>query len=138
MNPRAIIVIASLFIGGTMIAYYLQPSQSEPGYGEPMVSVSLPRFSLLEKTGEELYNASCAACHGVDVRGQEGIAPSLIDAIYQPKFHADGAFYIAVQNGVRAHHYGFGSMPPIEGVDSEDVAAIIAYIRAIQRENGIE
>jgi len=138
MNPKAIAIVAVLVVAGVVVSFNLQPSLSQPGDGEPMVAVNLPQFSALEKAGEALYNASCAACHGVDVRGQEGIAPSLIDAIYQPKFHADGAFYIAVQSGVRAHHYGFGSMPAIDGVENEDVTTIIAYIRAIQRANGIE
>ncbi len=138
MNPKAIAIIAVLVAGGAIVSYNLQPSISQPGDGKPMVALDLPQFSALEKAGEELYNLSCAACHGVDVRGKEGIAPSFVNTIYQPKFHADGAFYIAVQSGVRAHHYGFGSMPAIEGVEREDVATIIAYIRAIQRENGIE
>lgn len=138
MNIKALAIIGVLVITGSVIAYSLAPSQSQPGEGAAMVSVDIPELSELEKAGETFYNASCAACHGVNVTGQDGIAPSFIDPIYQPNFHSDGAFYVAVQSGVRAHHWTFGSMPVIEGVSRDDVAAIVAYVRAVQRENGIE
>jgi len=39
--------------------------------------------------------------------------------------------------GVRGHHWPFGDMPPVEGVTRGDVTMIIAYIRELQRANGI-
>jgi hypothetical protein len=47
------------------------------------------------------------------------------------------AFVLAAAQGVRAHHWGFGNMPAIEGVTNEDVVQITAYVRALQRANGI-
>ena len=47
------------------------------------------------------------------------------------------AFQMAVANGVRAHHWRFGNMPAVEGVTQSDVDKIVAYVRALQRENGI-
>ncbi|MGR3582900.1 MAG: c-type cytochrome, partial [Pseudooceanicola nanhaiensis] len=44
----------------------------------------------------------------------------------------------AVQNGVRAHHWKFGDMPPQTGLTPSDVANIVAYVRELQRANGIE
>jgi len=38
---------------------------------------------------------------------------------------------------VRAHHWKFGNMPPVEGIHDEDVIKIIAFVRAVQKENGI-
>jgi len=37
--------------------------------------------------------------------------------------------------GVR--HWRFGDMPPVEGLSRRDVAAIVAYVRELQRANGI-
>ena len=48
------------------------------------------------------------------------------------------AFVLAAQNGARAHHWNFGNMPAVEGVTQGDVLNIVAYVRALQRENGIE
>lgn len=87
--------------------------------------------------GEELYQANCASCHGSDVRGtNEG--PSFLSIVYEPNHHADAAFLLAAQNGVRAHHWNFGDMPPVEGVTPEDVAAIAAFVRETQRIEGFE
>jgi hypothetical protein len=44
---------------------------------------------------------------------------------------------LAVKNGVRAHHWRFGDMPPVEGVSDEDATKIVAYVRELQRANGI-
>ena len=45
--------------------------------------------------------------------------------------------YLAVQRGVRQHHWTFGNMPPVPGLNDREVAFIIAYVRELQRANGI-
>ena len=40
-------------------------------------------------------------------------------------------------NGVRQHPWPFGNMPPVEGMTRGDMKPIIAYIRELQRANGI-
>jgi len=105
----------------------------------PMVEVVVPAsLSETESMGERAFATLCAACHGTSAAGREGIAPPLVHRIYHPGHHSDEAFHIAVQNGVRAHHWRFGNMPPIEGVTRAEVNTIIAYVRALQRANGIE
>ena len=66
------------------------------------------------------------------------MAPPLVHKIYEPSHHGDEAFYRAVSNGVRSHHWDFGNMPPIEGLTRADVGTIVAYVRALQSENGIQ
>lgn len=87
--------------------------------------------------GEELYQATCAECHGTDLRGTDK-GPSHLDAVYEPSHHADAAFFLAVQLGSRAHHFGFGDMAPVEGLTDDDVAAIVAYVRETQRIEGFD
>ena len=87
--------------------------------------------------GEELYAAKCAECHGADLRGTDK-GPSHLSEVYEPGHHADGAFLFAVQAGSRAHHWSFGDMPPVEGLSTEDVEAIVAFVRERQRIHGFE
>ena len=84
-----------------------------------------------------LYGRQCAACHGEDLRGSEQ-GPPFLNAIYRPGHHPDVAFLVAVRSGVRPHHWNFGEMPPIVGLNDEQVAAIIKYVRTQQRDAGIE
>lgn len=91
----------------------------------------------LVSRGEATFAASCAACHGTDLRGTAQ-GPSLLSEVYVPGHHADISFLVAVQRGVPAHHWGFGDMPPIEGLTEEDVAAIIGFVRETQRIEGFE
>jgi len=85
--------------------------------------------------GEELFNHHCAGCHGIGAKGTDR-GPTFLTKIYEPNHHADVAFRMAPQNGVRAHHWNFGDMPKI-GVTPKEVNEIIPYIRWLQREAGI-
>jgi mono/diheme cytochrome c family protein len=105
--------------------------------GAPMVQVVVPGLSGDEVRGRDLFGESCAGCHGENAAGRSGIAPPLVHVIYEPGHHADGAFFLAVSRGVRQHHWSFGDMPALPDVTPQDVAAIVAYVRALQRANGI-
>jgi mono/diheme cytochrome c family protein len=90
------------------------------------------------KPGEVIYNKHCAKCHGKKGTGTViGLGPPLVHKIYEPNHHGDASFHMAVTRGVRAHHWTFGDMRPIEGVSRAEVDKIIIYIRALQREKGI-
>lgn len=66
--------------------------------------------------GKALYNKNCAKCHGVNGAGTDK-GPPFLNKIYQSSHHSDMSFHMAVMNGVRAHHWPFGNMPAIEGLD---------------------
>lgn len=106
--------------------------------GAPIVAVALPdTLSAEAQIGKLGFDAVCAACHGENAAGREGMGPPLVHDYYRPGHHADIAFQMAAQNGVRAHHWRFGDMPPQNGLTRADVAAITEYVRALQRANGI-
>lgn len=85
--------------------------------------------------GQQLYESTCAACHGTDLAGTDN-GPPFLDPIYAPDHHADGAFFAAAAMGVQSHHWDFGPMPP-QPVEPDEVTKIVAYIRAVQRAEGI-
>lgn len=87
--------------------------------------------------GAELYAASCALCHGERGDGTQ-TGPPLVHVIYEPGHHPDASFRNAVKNGVAAHHWSFGNMPPRPELSDGDIDDVIAYVRALQREAGIE
>lgn len=99
-------------------------------------TVAVPHPDLVV-SGEQLYAANCAECHGADLRGTDK-GPSHLSEVYEPSHHANAAFLLAVQAGVRAHHWSFGDMPAIEGLSPNDVEAIIAFVREQQRIQGYE
>ncbi len=87
--------------------------------------------------GEDLFAANCAVCHGPVADGTPA-GPPLVHEIYEPSHHSDESFQVAVAEGVQAHHWDFGPMPPVGGLDRADVADITAWVRERQREAGIE
>ena len=139
MNLRWIAIAAAL--PAIAIAGYLQFSFREDAVedGLPMVAVRLPEtLSAKARSGLETYEANCAVCHGKNAAGQSGLGPPLVHAIYEPNHHGDESFQRAVALGTPAHHWGFGNMPPVEGLSRSDVDKIVAYVRELQRANGIQ
>ncbi|MCC4300278.1 c-type cytochrome [Aurantimonas coralicida] len=128
----------SAIAGALAIGAFLvwRPLSGGPASDEHIVAVKLPQLSVRAERGQELFAANCAACHGNNAGGSEQ-GPPLIHRIYEPNHHGDQAFLIAATQGVRAHHWGFGSMPPVAGVSERQVADIVAYIREVQKANGI-
>ena len=150
MNKRLIgaLVVAIIAVGGW---YWTQGQTTKapastsaagtslPVAGTPMAEVVVPaELSAQASQGETYYNAVCASCHGTNAAGQDGIAPPLVHRIYEPSHHGDAAFFLAARNGVRAHHWKFGNMPPVEQpLTDAELGAIVAYVRELQRANGI-
>ena len=87
--------------------------------------------------GKALFEQNCSVCHGPAADGTTQ-GPPLVHIIYEPSHHADAAFILAARNGVRAHHWRFGDMPPLPDVGDETVIEIVGYIRWLQRQVGIE
>lgn len=87
--------------------------------------------------GAAVYEQSCASCHGSDLRGTDR-GPSHLSQVYEPGHHPDVAFRAAIAEGARAHHWRFGDMPPVGGLDDAEVAAVIAFIREQQELHGLE
>ena len=129
-----IILLAIAAIGGWVL---LTPAPVEEA-AAPLASVVVPELAGNALVGKQIFDAKCAACHGPDAAGQDGVAPPLVHRIYEPSHHGDVAFLLAVRNGVRPHHWRFGPMPPVEGLTDGDVAMVVDYVRALQRANGIE
>ncbi|MFQ5948658.1 MAG: c-type cytochrome, partial [Acidimicrobiia bacterium] len=86
--------------------------------------------------GRQLYLDRCAGCHGIEAKGTAQ-GPPLVDEIYRPSHHADGAFLVAIIRGAPQHHWDFGPMPPQEGLTDREVTDIVGYVRYLQTEAGI-
>jgi mono/diheme cytochrome c family protein len=87
--------------------------------------------------GAALYAQSCASCHGPDLRGTDQGPPHL-SQVYAPDHHPDASFRNAIAHGVRAHHWNFGDMPPVEGLSADEIDLVIAYVRQQQEAHGLE
>jgi mono/diheme cytochrome c family protein len=137
MNTR---IVAYGFAGlavAVAVGWTLFSSKGDDASGPDLASLTLPDLTSEQEDGRALFEANCAACHGVNAAGSDQ-GPPLVHRIYEPSHHGDMAFVLAAKQGVRAHHWKFGNMPAVEGVSDEDVLQITAYVRALQRANGVE
>lgn len=116
--------------------WYAQRSGGDASGEIDLATVTIPDFTEEQATGMALFDGNCAACHGTNAAGSDQ-GPPLVHRVYEPSHHGDMAFVLAARQGVRAHHWRFGNMPAVEGVTDDDVAKITAYVRALQRANGI-
>ncbi|SPJ30845.1 hypothetical protein TRM7615_04382 [Falsiruegeria mediterranea M17] len=139
------ILISAIAAAGTL-GYLLWPGPNSDqstatrttAQGAALVEIVLPeRLTTNAQIGKRGFDANCAACHGLNAVGQQGVAPPLVHVIYEPGHHGDESFQRAVAQGVRAHHWPFGNMPPVDGLSRPDVTMITQYVRELQRANGI-
>ncbi|MBO0334926.1 cytochrome c [Sneathiella sp. CAU 1612] len=138
-RPNSKLYVITLVLALVAVAgyFWLYPGQPEVKTGQPIVVVNVPELSIASQSGKQAFDKYCASCHGSNAAGQEGRAPPLIHRIYEPNHHGDMAFLLAAKNGVRAHHWPFGNMPPVEGISEAEIQNIILYVRELQRANGI-
>lgn len=149
MNNFWAYLVGGVFLGGIVVFFFAPqpetgghtmtpPDTSSIEEGDPIVNVVLPaELSANAQIGKAVFEAKCAVCHGENAAGQNGVAPPLIHTTYRPGHHGNEAFWIAAQRGVLSHHWDFGNMPPVEGVARGEVMMAVAYIRELQRANGI-
>lgn len=135
LGAGATVAIAAVFLLRAELAQ--TPAHNEIEADNEHAAFIMPEISGTAAVGRTIFENTCAACHGVQGVGTAEAGPPLIHKIYEPSHHGDDSFQRAVANGVRAHHWQFGDMPPLEGLTRGDVAMVIDYIREIQRANGI-
>lgn len=135
MKRLVIGLIAALVLFGGI--RFLSTDEAEKS-GEALAQVNVPNLSVEDRVGESAFNTGCASCHGANAAGKNGVGPPLIHKIYEPSHHSDMSFVLAVKQGVRQHHWNFGNMQAVDGVSDQDIQSIISYVRAVQRENGID
>jgi mono/diheme cytochrome c family protein len=87
--------------------------------------------------GATIYQQSCASCHGSDLRGTDR-GPSHLSEVYEPGHHSDESFRNAITRGAAAHHWPFGNMAPVPGLDATEIDAVIAFVREQQELHGFE
>jgi len=134
-RPTAIAVLAA----AAGLAGYWIWSASQPAGGSraPLATVAVPTLEGAALEGEAAFETYCQRCHGQNAAGKDGFGPPLVHRLYVPGHHPDAAFISAAANGARAHHWGFGDMPPVDGISEPEIGLIVAYVRALQRANGI-
>lgn len=127
-------VIGVLVLGIGLVAWRsFGPSEDNNRRTEIVVP---QRLSATASKGKKSFDENCARCHGENAAGTDQ-GPPLVHDYYNPGHHADGAFFLAVKNGVKRHHWRFGNMPAQPQVTEEQVSLIVAYVREMQEANGI-
>ncbi|MCF6199087.1 MAG: cytochrome c [Hyphomicrobiaceae bacterium] len=125
------LLIVAVLLGGITVMFAPADTQKSA-----QIKVNVPILSAAAQAGEAQFTRNCSQCHGQNAAGTNQ-GPPLIHKYYRPNHHPDRAFYRAAANGVRAHHWQFGNMPPVTNVKRKEVRKIISYVRELQRANGI-
>jgi hypothetical protein len=124
--------VAAVLVLGIALGSEMSAAAGKAIYDNPVEPKMTPDLNV----GRLNYDRFCAACHGRTARGTDK-GPTFISRIYHPGHHGDQAFFIAPKNGARAHHWPFGDMKPVPGVNDALLSTILQYVRAVQKANGV-
>ena len=87
----------------------------------PLTPVEEQRFAA----GEEVYQNICKACHQVDGRGMEKVAPPLVGSVF-----ALAPAAVTSRILMNGKEGTVGLMPPLGGTLTDDqIAAVLTYVR---------
>ncbi len=101
-----------------------------PGTSLAAETIEIP-FKLGK--GQLLYEEYCSSCHGLQLAGTDQ-GPPLVHPFYKPSHHGDQAFYQAVLNGARQHHWNFGDMAAVQGMTKGKMDRLLPYVRYYQQQ----
>ena len=83
-------------------------------------------FSLVAQTGQQLFESTCASCHGLDGKGGEH-APNIVSDAKLQNLPDSGLFHI-IHDGIPAS--GMPAFGPV--FKGNQINAIISYLRTLQ------
>lgn len=138
------LMLAALVTLVTLTSLLAACGESEPVVGpsaEPSDDVSGPR------TGQQIFAATCAACHGADgegaenwmVRDEDGrLPPPPLNGEGHTWHHSDGVLYGIVSNGGAG--IGFGSNMPAfkDELSRDEIVAVLEYVKTLWRGKEID
>jgi mono/diheme cytochrome c family protein len=87
--------------------------------------------------GAALFAANCAVCHGPAAQGIDDQGPSLLEDAYLADAFSDEAIATSIRNGVASSEERWAPMPSFPRFDDEQVDAVVAYVRELQRRAGL-
>lgn len=87
-------------------------------------------------TGDGLYAANCASCHGAELEGNVS-GPPLRSVIYGPDEYSDDEMKSAISNGVSEPRWGIGVMVAFPRLSDEQLDLLVAHIRDEQERLGL-
>jgi mono/diheme cytochrome c family protein len=97
----------------------------------------VPALSGPAESGRKAFEAVCASCHGVALRGTDNGPPLLHPFYALGSAHGDDVILAAMNSGAKSHMWKFGDMPKPEGLKPGQDKDVLAYIRAMQAANGL-
>tara|TARA_R100000455_G_scaffold18312_1_gene9004 strand:- start:86 stop:514 length:429 start_codon:yes stop_codon:yes gene_type:complete len=131
------IVLILLFLG---ISYILlqESEQRDSLAGAPIVEVTEAALTPLAEDGQAVFDTKCAYCHGLNAAGRDGVGPPLVHLMYAPGATDDARLALSIRKGVKADKWPFGDMPAEPDLAEEEIRGLVAYIREMQKANGIQ
>ncbi|HTU02032.1 MAG TPA: cytochrome c, partial [Candidatus Sulfotelmatobacter sp.] len=103
----------------------------KPGALGPLPALTAEELARFDQ-GKVFFNAICAACHKEHGRGQDGLAPPLVDSEYVigPPGRLARIALAGVHGPIEVQGVGYWlEMPPWGSLSDDQLADILTYIR---------
>jgi mono/diheme cytochrome c family protein len=113
---------------GDLVLWPGKPGVAPTVAPAPLTGADLDRFNK----GKAVFTSVCAGCHAPDGRGQNGLAPPLLDSDWilgSPQASVRIIMYgLSGAISVNGRSY-IGEMPGLGALDDEQIASVLTYLR---------
>lgn len=111
-------------------------------WGREKISITasphIPELSASAQHGRAIINSQCIECHGVDGTGGSRKGPPLLHPMYREAIFPDHHYKRVLIEGRPQNNWKFGPMPAQPQLSDADMNGIIAFIREVHDETGVE
>lgn len=100
-------------------------------------TVVVPQLNVAEARGREIFNTTCAGCHGVDGMGDTDTGPPLIHPYYRKLMLPSDKVRRAIILGKAQDKWKYGHMPAQIKLSDSEITEIMMYYDALRDNNSL-
>ncbi|MCK5444106.1 MAG: cytochrome c [Rhodospirillaceae bacterium] len=100
-------------------------------------TITVPQLNVAETRGREIFNGTCATCHGIDAIGDTDIGPPLMHPYYRMEIFPSDMVRRAIMLGKAQDKWKYGHMPAQIKLNENEITDVMKYFDALRENNSL-
>lgn len=100
-------------------------------------TVTVPELNVAQTRGREIFNGTCATCHGIDAIGDTDTGPPLMHPYYRMETLPSDMVRRAIILGKAQDKWKYGHMPAQIKLSENEISDVVKYFDAMRENNSL-